>query len=80
MISKLRKQLFDRRTITIMTLATVAIVSIGDMGVGIARLLLANNIRVITNVKDRRYRRSESILTISVLISQSSNTGAGQKM
>jgi predicted dinucleotide-binding enzyme len=35
-------------------LATVAILSIGSMGVGVARLLLAHNYRVITNASDRR--------------------------
>ncbi|KAK5109084.1 hypothetical protein LTR62_007540 [Meristemomyces frigidus] len=34
-------------------LATVGILSIGDMGVGIARLLKANNYRCITNASDR---------------------------
>ena len=35
-------------------LATVAILSIGEMGLGIAKLLAAHNYRVITNVSDRR--------------------------
>lgn len=35
-------------------LATLGILSIGDMGVGIARLLSAHNYRVITNASDRR--------------------------
>jgi 3-hydroxyisobutyrate dehydrogenase-like beta-hydroxyacid dehydrogenase len=34
-------------------LATVAIQSIGQMGVGVARLLLAHGFSVITNVSDR---------------------------
>ncbi|KAK3674882.1 hypothetical protein LTR78_005226 [Recurvomyces mirabilis] len=34
-------------------LATVGILSIGDMGVGIARLLIANSYRCITNASDR---------------------------
>ncbi|KAI7222368.1 6-phosphogluconate dehydrogenase C-terminal domain-like protein [Hortaea werneckii] len=34
-------------------LATVGILSIGDMGVGIARLLIANNYCVVTNASDR---------------------------
>ncbi|KAK4545579.1 hypothetical protein LTR36_002929 [Oleoguttula mirabilis] len=34
-------------------LATLGILSIGDMGVGIARLLIAHNYRVITNASDR---------------------------
>jgi len=35
-------------------LATIGILSIGDMGIGIARLLLANDFAVITNASDRR--------------------------
>lgn len=35
-------------------LATVGVLSIGDMGVGIARLLMAHNYRVITNIEGRR--------------------------
>jgi len=36
-------------------LATVGILSIGDMGVGISRLLIAHNYRVVTNIEGRRY-------------------------
>jgi hypothetical protein len=36
-------------------LATIAILSIGSMGAGVARLLVAHNYRVITNASDRRY-------------------------
>ena len=36
-------------------LATLGVLSIGDMGVGIARLLIAHKYRVITNALDRRY-------------------------
>ena len=36
------------------TLATVAIISIGDMGLGIAKLLAANKYNVVTNVTGRR--------------------------
>jgi len=36
-----------------MALATLGIISIGDMGLGIAKLLLASNYRVITNVSNR---------------------------
>lgn len=36
-------------------LATVGILSIGDMGVGIAKLLIAHNYRVVTNVEGRRW-------------------------
>ena len=35
-------------------LATVGIVSIGEMGLGIANLLSAHNYRVLTNVSGRR--------------------------
>lgn len=45
-----------------MALATVAIISIGDMGVGIARMLLANNFRVITNCSERRLVSHQSEL------------------
>jgi predicted dinucleotide-binding enzyme len=42
-------------------LATIAILSIGSMGAGVARLLVAHSYRVITNASDRRYvcQRSE---------------------
>ncbi|CAK4031627.1 hypothetical protein DOTSEDRAFT_121211 [Lecanosticta acicola] len=36
-----------------MALATLGILSIGDMGLGVARLLLNNNFRVISNASDR---------------------------
>lgn len=36
-------------------LATVGILSIGSMGVGVANILAAHNYRVLTNVSDRRY-------------------------
>lgn len=36
-------------------LATLGVLSIGDMGLGIAKLLVANNYRVITNVGGRRH-------------------------
>lgn len=35
-------------------LATVGILSIGDMGMGIAKLLIAHNYRVVTNLDGRR--------------------------
>lgn len=35
-------------------LATVGIASIGEMGLGIAKLLSAHNYRVMTNVSGRR--------------------------
>lgn len=40
---------------SVTSLATCGILSIGDMGLGIAKLLIANNYRVITNARDRRY-------------------------
>ncbi|KAI7159319.1 6-phosphogluconate dehydrogenase C-terminal domain-like protein [Hortaea werneckii] len=40
-------------TLAGLALATVGILSIGDMGVGFARLLTANNYRVVTNASDR---------------------------
>lgn len=36
-------------------LATLGILSIGDMGLGIAKLLAAHDYRVITNMSSRRY-------------------------
>jgi len=36
-------------------LANVGIISIGEMGLGIARLLAAHNYQVLTNVTGRRY-------------------------
>ncbi|KAL6705883.1 hypothetical protein ACN47E_006343 [Coniothyrium glycines] len=48
--------------------ATVAILSIGQMGLGIAQLLLAHNYRVVTNVSDRstatQQRARSSSLTL----------------
>ena len=35
-------------------LATCGILSLGDMGTGIARLLIAHDFKVITNASDRR--------------------------
>jgi hypothetical protein len=37
------------------TLATVGVLSIGEMGSGIAKLLVAHNYRVVTNITGRRY-------------------------
>lgn len=39
-------------------LATVGILSIGEMGVGIAKLLIAHNYRVVTNIVGRRYAKA----------------------
>jgi hypothetical protein len=40
---------------TMAPLATVGILSIGDMGMGIAKLLIARNYRVVTTLEGRRY-------------------------
>jgi 3-hydroxyisobutyrate dehydrogenase-like beta-hydroxyacid dehydrogenase len=37
------------------SLATVGIISIGEMGLGIAKLLVASGYRVTTNITGRRY-------------------------
>ena len=42
-------------------LAVVGVLSIGDMGVGTARLLIANNFKVLTNASDRRYNHHEVV-------------------
>ena len=39
------------------TLATVGIMSIGEMGLAIAKMLTANNYRIFTNLQGRRYFR-----------------------
>ena len=36
------------------SLATVGIMSLGDMGLGISKLLVASNFRVLTNATGRR--------------------------
>lgn len=43
-----------------MALATLGILSLGDMGVGVAKLLVANNYNVITNASGRRYIKPHS--------------------
>lgn len=45
-------------------LATVGILSIGDMGVGIAKLLVAHGYRVVTNVEGRRWGLSISFIDV----------------
>ena len=45
-------------------LATVGIASIGEMGLGIAKLLTAHSYRVLTNVSGRR---SADVMTTQVL-------------
>jgi hypothetical protein len=37
-----------------LTMATIGIISIGEMGLGIAQLLKAHQYRVVTNASDRR--------------------------
>lgn len=49
-------------------LATVGVLSIGDMGMGIARLLIAHNYRVVTNVEGRRWGYPDSLRVIAMLI------------
>jgi 3-hydroxyisobutyrate dehydrogenase-like beta-hydroxyacid dehydrogenase len=46
--------------------ATIAILSIGQMGLGIASLLLAHNYRVITNVSDRSKATQERAQSASI--------------
>lgn len=43
-------------------MATVGVVSIGEMGLGIAKLLAANGYRVVTNITGRRHAFSFSSL------------------
>lgn len=42
-------------------LATVGILSIGEMGMGIAKLLVAHNYRVVTNLEGRRWDEQLSL-------------------
>ena len=44
------------------TLATVGILSVGEMGLGIAKLLIAHNYRVVTNITGRRYLSFDDLL------------------
>lgn len=46
-------------------LATVGILSIGEMGMGVAKLLIAHNYRVITNIEGRRWGSSISFSPFS---------------
>ena len=46
-------------------LATVGIASIGEMGLGIAKLLSAHNYRVLTNVSSRRSADLNTIRVVS---------------
>jgi len=48
-------------------LATVGILSIGEMGMGIAKLLIAHNFRVVTNVEGRRSVNLSSALSRSFI-------------
>jgi predicted dinucleotide-binding enzyme len=38
--------------------ASIGIISIGEMGLGVANLLASQNYRVVTNVAGRRYEHS----------------------
>lgn len=62
---------------------TIGIISIGDMGAGIARLLIANKYRVVSNVSDRRFVHREldpwGRHTLTTPPSQRSNPNASQK-
>lgn len=49
-------------------LATVGILSIGEMGMGIAKLLIAHNYRVVTNIAGRRYAKARSQLEQVLII------------
>lgn len=44
------------------TLATVGILSIGEMGLGVAKLLIAQKYRVVTNISGRGYLELRSFL------------------
>lgn len=50
-----------QETITSLTMrpVTIGIVSIGDMGLGMARLLKAHDYRVVTVAEGRRYESSD---------------------
>lgn len=50
-------------------LATVGILSIGEMGMGIAKLLIAHNYRVVTNIEGRRWDSRVSLDVFSQLAS-----------
>lgn len=54
-------------------LATIGILSIGDMGMGVAKLLISQGYRVVTNLEGRRsvlsvFLEFESVLLLSDLI------------
>lgn len=50
-------------------LATVGILSIGEMGMGIAKLLIAHNYRVVTNIAGRRYAKAPHNLQLVLMLS-----------
>lgn len=45
-------------------LATVGVLSIGDMGLGVAKLLMAHNFSVVTNITGRRYADARLFLAL----------------
>jgi hypothetical protein len=45
-------------------LATIGILSVGEMGMGIAQLLLAHNYRVVTNLDGRRWDALSSLILV----------------
>lgn len=46
---------------------TIAILSIGEMGLGVARLLKFHGYRVVTNVSDRRLVNHTNNVSLSLL-------------
>jgi predicted dinucleotide-binding enzyme len=46
-------------------MATIGIISIGEMGLGIGKLLKAHGFRVVTNASDRRQASNIAHSTIS---------------
>lgn len=49
-------------------LATVGIISIGEMGMGIAKLLIAHDYRVVTNVVGRRYAKIRTVTRLASIL------------
>jgi len=49
-------------------LATVGILSLGDMGINVAKLLIAKNYKVVTNLEGRRYGRYLYLSLFNVVV------------
>jgi len=49
--------------------AVVGIISIGEMGLGIAKLLVASGYRVTTNVTGRRYVIDQGLYRLVMMVS-----------